>query len=593
MPRRRLLGIAVAWLATVGVGWGFVGPREHCTSITPEQAREAVTATVEWFDRNQLDDGRWVYRYNIDSDEIDLNPHLVRHSGATMALYQAHRAGIDDALALADRGTGWSLETLERQDDFAMVALGPEAPSGGSALLVAGLAVRHLTEGPSVYDDDMYAMGRFLVEMTEDSGAVLEAWNTSDGAPVPDRYSLFFTGETYFALALLAQVDPDGEHGDWTETADRIGTYLATERDEAEDLFPPTSDHWAAYGLAESAHAGIPLDDDQADYAERLGEIFSIQIRYESQRTGEGLNLRLQRGPEALGAGVGTLGEGLGALWLLTDEGGVLADHRDAVGERLRCVAGVLYDRQIDTEEASQTQDPGLTGGAWFRLGWTQKDDQQHALSALLLAEEALAEGDQRSSPTGDDSVARVLWLLVTAAVFTNPMRIRRLMTPDDSSQPEGSPSLAARLGVGVAGSFVALATIAAVGNPVLEAIDVSAPTAMIAAGLLLALAAIVDFVRPQAEPLVGLTRSSALFVPLLVPGLLRPAMALTVLAVSSHVGIGAGVGMAAVTAATGLVALRPAGEKTTTVEAFAWQASAALAVAGGIAMTADGIFSI
>lgn len=586
----------MAWLATVAVAWGLVGLPEHCTPITPEQAREASVATVGWFDRNQLDDGRWVYRYNIDDDVTNLNPHVVRHSGVTMSLYKANEVGIVEALPIADRGTEWSLDNLERHDDLAMVATYREAPSGGAALLTAGLAIRHLTEGPSEYDEDMFAMGRFLVAMTEPSGAVLESWDTVDDAPVPDQYSLFFTGEAYFALALLAQVDPDGEHGDWAEVVDRIGRYLATERDEAEDLFPPTSDHWAAYGLSESAQAGIPLDADQADYAERLGEIFSMQIRYESQRTGKGLNRYVQRGPEALAAGVGTLGEGLGALWRLTDTGGVLADERDAVGERLRCAAGVLYDRQIDADEAAKTMNPGLTEGAWFRLGWTQKDDQQHALSALLLAEEALGQGDERSSPTGDDSVARVLWLVLIAAALTNPMRLRRLMAPSVDGHPQRDgrdPGLLPRVGIGVAGTFAALAVVAAVGDPVLDAIDVSAPTALIAAGLLVGLTAIVDFVRPKVEPLVGVTRSAALFVPLLVPGLLRPAMAIAVLAVSSHVGVGAAMGMAGATAAMGLAALRPAGEPPTTVESLVWQALAAFAVAGGVAMAAEGIFSI
>jgi hypothetical protein len=598
----------VAWLAAVGVAWGLVGLPEQCTEITPGEAREAAVATVEWFERNQLDDGRWVYRYNIGSDVTDRSPHTVRHSGVTMALYQAREAGIDKALTLADRGTEWSLGNLHRarpadgSGDIAMVTLGREAPTGGAALLTAGLAIRHRAEGPSPYDDEMFAMGRFLVAMTEPSGAVLEAWDTFDDAPVPERYSLFFTGEAYFALALLAQVDPDGDHGDWAGTADRIGTYLATERDEAEDRFPPTSDHWASYGLAASARAGLPLDDDQADYAERLGEIFGMQVRYESQRTGEGLNRWVLRGPEALGAGVGTLGEGLGGLWRLSEPDGVLADERDVIGERLRCVAGVLHDRQIDAAEAVDTHDPGLTEGAWFRLDWTQKDDQQHALSALLFAEDALAEGDRRVTPTGDDSVARVLWLLVIAAALTNPVRVRRLTTRgsgegeaggDDLPQPGGFPSLRARLGIGMAGTFSVLGAIALVGDPVLEAVDVSAPTGMIAAGVLVGLTAVVDFVRPKVEPLVGVGPRAALFVPLLVPGLLRPATAVAVLAVSSHVGVGAALGMSAVAAGAGVAAMRPAGDESTTVEKLLWQALAALAVAGGVALTVDGIFSI
>jgi hypothetical protein len=587
---RRWLGIAGAWLLVIGFTWGFVALPEHCGDLTEAEAREAAEATVAWFDRNQLDDGRWVYRYNIDTGATDHNPHTVRHAGVTMSLYQAHEAGIDGALGIADAGADWALgpDVVVHQDDLAMMSPTRYAPTGGAALLAAGLAQRYRAEGPSHYDDDMWALGRFLVAVTEDDGAVLASWDTRQGAPVPDHYSLFFTGEAYFALALLAEIDPEGRHGDWAGTADLIGHYLATERDEAENLFPPTSDHWAAYGLGASADAGIPLDDDQVAYGERLAEIFSIQIRYESQRTNEGLNRYVQRGPEALGAGVGTLGEGLGALWTLTDDGGPLEDHRAAIGERLRCTAGVLHDRQIDAEEAAGTLDPGLTEGAWFRLGWTQKDDQQHALSALLLAEEALAEGDGSSSPTGDDSVAHVLWLMVIAVALANPVRARRLRATDDGA------TAPARLAVGMAVTALALAAAAAVGGPLLEAIDVSAPTAMIGAGLVVALTGMVDFFRPTGESVPAGKGVAAWLVPLVVPGLLRPALAVFALAVGAHVGIGAGVAVAIVTGLTGLAAWRPAPEgEPSPLEKYVAQALAVLVVIGGVAAAADGIFSI
>ena len=99
---------------------------------------------------------------------------------------------------------------------------------------------------------------------------------------------------------------------------------------------------------------------------------------------------------------MGTLGEGLGNLWFVAAD----AD-RDAIAERALCVAGMLVDRQAD---GPGSDDPGSDGpgsddssvddaelGAWFQFGVTQMDDQQHALSALLLALPILAEqADER-----------------------------------------------------------------------------------------------------------------------------------------------------------------------------------------------------
>ena len=92
-------------------------------------------------------------------------------------------------------------------------------------------------------------LGRFLVTQTEPSGAVLAYYDPKREAPVPGKYSKYYTGEAYWALARLHRAFP-GEG--WGEAADRIGGYLAKSRDEVEGHWPPIPDHWAAYGAAET-----------------------------------------------------------------------------------------------------------------------------------------------------------------------------------------------------------------------------------------------------------------------------------------------------------------------------------------------------
>ena len=87
----------------------------------------------------------------------------------------------------------------------------------------------------------------------------------------------------------------------WGEAADRIGAYLATSRDEVEDHWPPIPDHWAAYGLSETVEfperGRPPLTDDELDYARRQAELFGVQARWLSQRSGPGA--RSVRGGDA------------------------------------------------------------------------------------------------------------------------------------------------------------------------------------------------------------------------------------------------------------------------------------------------------
>ena len=78
---------------------------------------------------------------------------------------------------------------------------------------------------------------------------MLAEYDRAREAPVAGEYSKYYTGEAYWALARLHRAFPDEG---WGETADRIGAYLATSRDEVEGYWPPIPDHWAAYGQAET-----------------------------------------------------------------------------------------------------------------------------------------------------------------------------------------------------------------------------------------------------------------------------------------------------------------------------------------------------
>jgi hypothetical protein len=156
---------------------------------------------------------------------------------------------------------------------------------------------------------------------------------------------------------------------------------MAHDRNRVEGYLTSLPDHWAAYALSD-LRADL-LTDDLADYARRLAGYFGIRLRFEAQRRGTGLNLWLRwyPGPPA---GVGTAGEGIGALRRLATRDARLGDLLPPIDERLICMAGFMVERQI--------VDPAtpLETGAWFYRGYTQMDDQQHVLSAMLAAQEAL-----------------------------------------------------------------------------------------------------------------------------------------------------------------------------------------------------------
>jgi len=368
-------GAAAVWVALLAVLRIGVAPPERCPDVTVSQLRASARGAVNWLARNQEPDGTWLYEYTEDQGETDSPYSLTRHAGVMMSLYQAASDGIPGAFEVAELGAEFALDRLIRQRGWAAFGEpGEDVRVGATALLVAALIERRGTTGDDQHDPMLRSLGRFLVSQVQPDGSVLAAWDDDTRAPVPGEYSKYYTGEAFWALARLERAFP-GEG--WARPARAVGNYLSTRRDEAEDFFPPVPDQWAAYGLAEmGAWPAQRIGSDEARYARRLAGLLGVQVRGESQRREHGLQHVLRKGT-GRAAGVGTLGEGLGALWRLSGTDPRLADVRDDIGERVTCVAGMLADRQVSG---------GLRElrGAWVRDGVTRMDDQQHALSTLL-----------------------------------------------------------------------------------------------------------------------------------------------------------------------------------------------------------------
>ena len=93
---------------------------------------------------------------------------------------------------------------------------------------------------------------------------------------------------------------------------------------------------------------GWELPDEYLPYVRRQSGLQSLQIRYESQRTNSLFSYRT-RGRQTLGAGLGTIGEALSNWEIVAAATPALADIREPLAERARCVGGALVDRQTGT----------------------------------------------------------------------------------------------------------------------------------------------------------------------------------------------------------------------------------------------------
>jgi hypothetical protein len=569
MMRARLLHAGVTLALLAAFAFVVVAPPESCPPVSAAEIRGSAQAGVDWFVRNQNADGTWLYLYDAEANSTPSEYNPVRHAGVAMGLYQAAAAGLPGALRSADRGTEWALDRLVERDG--------RVATGSSALLAAGLVIRREASGDQRYDDLLRRLGRFLLAQTEPSGAVLAEYDPERGEPVPGEYSKYFTGEAYWALARLHR-NFTGEG--WGEAADRIGAYLATSRDEAEDHWPPIPDHWAAYGMAETVHfperGRPPLTQDEVDYARSQLELFGPQARWISQRFGPwGKLVRGTYTPR--GGGYGVTSEALTGWWLTALEEPRLAGLREPIAERATCMAALAIRAQADREDAAGAARPDAVEGAWFIDGETRMDDQQHALAGLLRTI-PIVEASAASGGAGDDAPTAWLWLAALVLAL-NPARAAFGVLRGVPSARAGPRKSALR---GAIGGLVVCA-VAAAADPLLDLLDVSDPSFRTAAGLVAVLTGVADVFRrpPPSEAALAVARPAVLI--LAVGAGADHGVLLTAAAMA--------IGVALVTA---LVA-RARPDDGPSDRALRWTARllAAGLVACGVILTLDGILDV
>jgi hypothetical protein len=387
--RSLLLGQLVLWTVVLG-GVRVVGvPPEVCPPVSVAAIDAALGDAVDWLSTGLEEDGRYRYGYDraLGANSTDYN--ITRHAGVVLSLYQLAVAGDTRGIDAAEQGLVFINAGLQEHDDWvAFAAPGRLYSLGATSLALAAIMHRREATGDTSYDDVARGMGRFILAQSEPRGSILSHWDPSTEAPVPETYGRFATGEAFWALTLLDRAFP-GEG--WVGAAAPVAHYLSTERDDVEDLVLFT-DHWAAYGFADVDPT--VLGQPQVEYAREQAGLLGTSARLDSQSDGGPLG-QLVRGPRTSGAGLGTIGEGLGGYWRLSRADERFADLEADLADRLRCVAARSVERQASADEAERDGNPEAVFGAWFTNHYTQMDDQQHTIAALIAARELLiAEGE-------------------------------------------------------------------------------------------------------------------------------------------------------------------------------------------------------
>ncbi len=243
---------------------------------------------------------------------------------------------------------------------------------------------------------------------------------------------------------------------------------------------------------------------------------------------------------------------------------------------------------QSDAQDAAGSARPEAVEGAWFAEGETRMDDQQHALAGLLRTIPIVEAGEADSS--GPDGPSGWLWAAVLLLAL-NPARA--VFGIPRSGRPART---AVRLAAG-GGAIGALAVCVAamLGDPLLDALDVSEPSFRLAAGILAAVAGAIDLFRRPPPPEPALDGWRAALVPVAIPVVARPALLVLALGAGADervlVTVGAmALGIGLLTALTAVSA--PEGTRARVLR-WAGRLLAAGLVACGVVLAIDGLLDV
>ena len=543
----------------------MVAVPEQCDGVSVGRIDNAVSRAVGWFANNQRDDGQWLYRYDTATGKDLGGYNWVRHAGVLLSLEQAASRGTTDVAAtartVADKG--WAAILKKNRsvdiDGVATTAMaGSGGVTGGTALTGIALSERRLRTSDTGLDAPLLSYARFAAAQVQADGRVLNDVDLDTGTGRPGTYSPFATGQVLFLMARTRAITGTTEFDGKIRA---ILHYLATDRARVEGYVPEISDHWTAYAFAvlESDEPSFLSDQRTIAFVRKQLGVAAVQVRYESQRTDSHLN-RWTRGRQTVAAGLGTLGEAIGNWQQVVIDQPALRSQQGWLHQRLSCVAELLVDRQT------------ASTGAWTQFGITQMDDQQHAISALLAARDVAL--DSPNVPRRVPVPENALLVVVLAVLVLNPPRLTR----------RAASCNGIRTGILATGM---LGLLAAVGGPIVRALNVSEATAVVGAGTALVVATAAAVLRRT------ISDDATSDTQLLLEGYLRPETILLAIAL----GAGGQGWVWAVTVAFVVITSTLLGRRYAsippTVHAWLVRLSSVALVVAGIALIVDGAYAV
>ncbi len=213
-----------------------------------------IGLSMGYIGRNILEDGRFVYRKNVDP-EINYDNKIynsLRHAGTLYSMYMYEKYGLENRFneqrLLSSK---YFLDRYVKKIDtnkYAVVSIPEEegikypiAKSGAAGVALCALANLYKEEG---YLEKLQGLGEFLLSMQSEEGNIYAFYDCDKKIINKEAEAVFYPGEAAAGLLYLYEVDPQQK---WLDAAKKTLLYLAKTRKKMELNIP--FDHWSVLAI--------------------------------------------------------------------------------------------------------------------------------------------------------------------------------------------------------------------------------------------------------------------------------------------------------------------------------------------------------
>ena len=346
-----------------------------------------IALSMNYINRNILEDGRFQYRKNIDP-EITYNNNIynsLRHAGTLYSMYMYEQYGLVQKYKEARiKSSKYFIERYVKKlgkDKYIVLSIPEEeqikfpiAKSGAAG--VALCALSNLYKDNEIDLEIIQGLGNFLLALQNEDGNIYAYYDLKAKTINKEAEAVFYPGEAAAGLMYLYEVDPQQK---WLDAAKKTVLYLAKSRKALEAEIP--FDHWSVLTIEKLLQNNLVTPEEKVtlrNYAEQMAiPTLSNQITNSNNSYFGAFKDNIRP------CSLGTIMEGLSSIYFCTDS----ENLKKIIFKSLSIGCIFLSKVQVKTGE----QAGGLPNSAnWVKPGVTPNasviriDNVQHVVTGWL-----------------------------------------------------------------------------------------------------------------------------------------------------------------------------------------------------------------